>query len=244
MKDTPSRFMEETPASLARRLKIPIKNLLLLTCALTHRSYINEHPETVEDNERLEFLGDAVLDFISGAWLYDHFPDKPEGDLTRLRSVLVCTEQLAEFARNFSIGNAMRLGNGEDQAGGRNKDVLLCATFEAIIGALFLDNDISTVQSFFHPMLENVIDGILERESAYDPKSRLQEWTQAHKLGTPQYVLVKASGPDHQKMFEIEVKINDKTCGRGTGSSKQSATRRAAQSALDTIDNADTHEKR
>lgn len=237
MKDTHSGIREESPASLAQRLKLPISNLLLLTRALTHRSYVNEHPEAVEDNERLEFLGDAVLDFLSGAWLYNHFPEKPEGDLTRLRAILVCTDQLADFARKISLGPAIRLGNGEDQAGGRNKDVLLCAAFEALVGALYLDNNITAVQEFFYPMLGDVIEGILLQESAHDPKSRLQEWSQAQKLGTPQYSLVQTSGPDHQRVFEIEVKINGQFYGKGSGTSKQSATRLAAQSALDAIEN-------
>jgi len=112
---------EESPAALVQRLDLPLTNLLLLTRALTHRSYINEHPEALEDNERLEFLGDAVLDFIAGAWLYNHFPEMAEGELTRMRSALVCTEQLAEFARALDLGSAMRLGHGEEQAGGRQR---------------------------------------------------------------------------------------------------------------------------
>ncbi len=242
MKDVPSGVREESPASLVQRLNLPITNLLLLARALTHRSYINEHPEAVEDNERLEFLGDAVLDFLSGAWLYNHFPEKSEGDLTRLRAVLVCTEQLADFARKISLGHALRLGHGEDQAGGRNKDVLLCAAFEAIVGALYLDNHINAVQEFFYPMLEEVIPGILLQESAHDPKSRLQEWSQAQKLGTPQYFLIQTSGPDHQRVFEIEVKINGKLYGKGSGTSKQAAARLAAQSALDEIEKPKTDE--
>jgi ribonuclease-3 len=207
-----------------------------LTRALTHRSYINEHPAALEDNERLEFLGDAVLDFVAGAWLYNHFPEMAEGELTRMRSVLVCTEQLAEFARALNLGPAMRLGRGEDQAGGRQRDVLLCATFEAVIGALYLQNDIMTIQRFMQPMLENVSEQFLLHSDLQDPKSRLQEWSQGQKLGIPQYVTVRTSGPDHERIFEVEVQINGKVYGRGTGHSKQVATRHAAQSALDAIE--------
>ncbi len=236
MNRTQNGDREESPTSLAQRLGFPIENLLLLTRALTHRSYINEHPTALEDNERLEFLGDAVLDFVTGAWLYNHFPEMAEGELTRMRSVLVCTEQLAEFARALNLGPAMRLGRGEDQAGGRQRDVLLCATFEAVIGALYLQNDIMTIQRFMQPMLENVSEQFLLHSDLQDPKSRLQEWSQGQKLGVPQYVTVRASGPDHERIFEVEVQINGKVYGHGTGHSKQVATRHAAQSALDTIE--------
>ncbi len=227
---------EESPAALSQRLELPFKNLLLLTRALTHRSYINEHPEALEDNERLEFLGDAVLDFISGAWLYNHFPEMAEGELTRMRSALVCTPQLAEFARALDLGPAMRLGHGEDQAGGRERDVLLCATFESLIGALYLETDIDAVQRFVHPMLENVSEQFSLRLDLSDPKSHLQEWSQGHKLGIPQYVTVQTSGPDHDRLFEVEVLINGKVTGRGSGHNKQIAARMAAQSALEEIE--------
>ncbi len=226
---------EESPIALAQRLELPFKNLLLLTRALTHRSYVNEHYEALEDNERLEFLGDAILDFVAGAWLYNQFPEMAEGELTRMRSALVCTEQLAEFARAFDLGSAMRLGHGEDQAGGRQKDVLLCATFEAIIGALYLQSDIASVQRLVHPMLEQVSDQIMLSSDSRDPKSHLQEWSQGQKLGIPKYVTVTISGPDHQRMFEIEVQIDGKAYGRGCGHNKQVAERTAAQAALDVI---------
>lgn len=233
---TPEGNCEESPAALMRRLDLPFKNLLLLTRALTHRSYVNEHQDALEDNERLEFLGDAILDFVAGAWLYNHFPELAEGELTRSRSALVCTEQLAEFARSLGLGAAIRLGHGEDQAGGRQKDVLLCATFEALIGALYLQNDISTIQLFIHPMLEQLSDQIMLSSDSRDPKSRLQEWSQGQKLGIPQYGIVAVSGPEHQRNFEIEVQVNGKSFGRGSGHNKQIAERAAAQNALRTIE--------
>ena len=235
MNHTPERNCEESPAALVRRLELPIKNLLLLTRALTHRSFINEHQDALEDNERLEFLGDAILDFVTGAWLYNHFPELAEGELTRMRSALVCTEQLAEFARACDLGSAMRLGHGEDQAGGRQKDVLLCATFEAVIGALYLQNDIPTIQRFIQPMLEQVSEQIILSSDSRDPKSRLQEWSQGQKLGIPRYGTVAVSGPDHQRKFVIEVQINGEAYGRGSGQNKQVAERSAAQTALNTI---------
>ncbi len=227
---------EESPAALVQRLGLPFKNLSLLTRALTHRSYINEHPESLEDNERLEFLGDAVLDFVVGAWLYNHFPEMPEGDLTRMRSALVRTEQLADFARELDLGAAMRLGRGEAQAGGRDRDVLLCATFEALIGAYYLHTDIASIQKFIHPMLEVTSDALLLQSDMQDPKSRLQEWSQHNRLGIPKYVTVQATGPDHDRVFEVEAQIGGKAYGHGSGHSKQAAAHNAAQNALDAIE--------
>jgi ribonuclease-3 len=238
MNHSPEGNREESPAALMQRLELPFNNLLLLTRALTHRSYVNEHNEALEDNERLEFLGDAVLDFVTGAWLYNHFPEMAEGELTRMRSALVCTEQLAEFARAFDLGSAMRLGHGEDQAGGRRKDALLCATFEAVIGALYLQSEISTIQRLVHPMLEQVSDQLILSSDSRDPKSTLQEWSQGQRLGIPKYITVTISGPDHLRMFEIEVQINGKAYGHGSGHNKQVAERAAAQAALDTIEKA------
>jgi len=236
----PDGAREESPSSLSQRLGLHFNDLLLLRRALTHRSYINEHPEALEDNERLEFLGDAVLDFVVGDWLYNHFPEMPEGDLTRMRSALVCNEQLAEFARALDLGQAMRLGHGEDQAGGRSRDVLLGGTFEAVIGALYLQNDIEAIQRFMRPMLEKASEGFLSRPDLQDPKSRLQEWSQGQKLGVPKYVVVQISGPDHERLFEIEVQIDGKVYGRGRGHNKQTATRAAAQAALDAIEKVGT----
>jgi len=228
---------EESPAELAQRLGLPFHNILLLTRALTHRSYVNEHPDALEDNERLEFLGDAVLDFLAGAWLYNHFPEMAEGELTRMRSALVRTEQLAEFARSLDLGSAMRLGRGEDQAGGRQRDVLLCAAFESLIGALYLQSDILTIQHFIHPLLEQTSERILLSPDFLDPKGRLQEWSQMQKFGVPKYMTINISGPDHDRIFEVDVQINGKVYGHGTGHSKQVAEFVAAQAALKSIEN-------
>jgi ribonuclease-3 len=236
MGHTPDGNQDESPAALAQRLGLPFSNLLLLTRALTHRSYVNEHPDAMEDNERLEFLGDAVLDFVVGAWLYNRFPEMAEGDLTRMRSALVRTEQLAEFARSLDLGSAMRLGHGEDQAGGRRRNLLLCATFEALIGALYLQSDIPTIRQLIHPMLEQISERILLLPDFLDPKGRLQEWSQMQKLGVPKYETVNITGPDHERIFEVEVQIGGNVYGRGTGHSKQVAEFVAAQSALDVIE--------
>jgi ribonuclease-3 len=225
----------ESPADLARRLGLSFSNLSLLARALTHRSYVNENPNTLEDNERLEFLGDAVLDFVVGAWVYHHCPELPEGELTRMRSALVRNEQLADFARQLQLGRALRIGRGEWTSGGRERDNLLGSTLEAVIGALFLDAGIPAVETFMEPLLESVKDRVIFRAEIYDPKSRLQEWAQAEKLGTPQYVTVGTSGPDHAKMFEVEARLGGKTYGRGSGPSKQIAAQVAAQIALESL---------
>jgi ribonuclease-3 len=222
----------ETPEELINRLDLQIADVLLLARALTHRSYLNEHPEAIEDNERLEFLGDAVLDFVVGAWLYNKYPEMPEGDLTRMRSALVHTEQLADFAREINLGHAMRLGRGECQAGGRERPGLLCDTFEAVVGAIYLDTQIEGVLRFIEPFLISAAEDILINHKDEDPKSKLQEWSQAHGYQTPQYVTCNSSGPDHSKVFEVEVVIDGKNVAKGAGHSKQAATKIAAQNAL------------
>ena len=223
----------ETPESLIQRLGLEVSDVLLLARALTHRSYLNEHPEAIEDNERLEFLGDAVLDFVVGAWLYNKYPEMPEGDLTRMRSALVHTEQLAEFAKEIDLGRAMRLGRGECQAGGKERPGLLCDTFEALVGAIYLDSGIEGVNQFIEPFLFRAADDILINHKDEDPKSKLQEWSQAHGFQTPMYSTCNSSGPDHSKVFEVEVIIDGKVVAKGAGHSKQAATKIAAQNALD-----------
>lgn len=220
----------ESASDLSRRLGLPFSNLALLMRALTHRSYINENPQAVEDNERLEFLGDAVLDFIVGAWAYNRFPEMPEGDLTKMRSALVRNEQLAKFARKLDLGRALRLGRGEAASGGYDRDNLLGSAFEALIGALFLDAGLGKVEAFVHPILEEAREFILNE--IHDPKSKLQELTQSQKLGSPRYRVIGTSGPDHAVVFEIVVEIAGEVKGRGTGTSKSYAEHAAAQDAL------------
>ncbi len=223
---------QETPQELAKRLQMSFKDTLLLSRALTHRSYLNEHPEALEDNERLEFLGDAVLDFVVGAWLYNQYPEMPEGDLTRLRSALVYTDQLAEFARQVQLGRAMRLGRGEAQAGGKDRTALLCDCFEAVIGALYLDQGIMAVQKFLAGFLDNASEDALINHKTEDPKSKLQEWVQSQGLPAPRYLTRNSSGPDHYRQFEVDVVVNEVIYGTGYGPSKQLATKDAARDAL------------
>lgn len=221
----------EPASSLNERLGLSFSNLALLTRALTHRSYANEH-EDVEDNERLEFLGDAVLDFIVGEWAYHRFPEMPEGDLTKVRSSLVRNERLAGFSRKLDLAPALRLGRGEKTSGGHLKDSLLGSTFEALVGALYLDKqNLEAVKRFIKPFLESIYTTILDE--LQDPKSDYQELTQSLKLGTPHYRVVDASGPDHARTFNVEVLIAGEAKGRGSGSSKGAAERAAAKDALE-----------
>lgn len=235
MEGTQEGLGEETPEAFSGRTGIVFHDLGLLTRALTHRSYLNEHREVLEDNERLEFLGDAVLDFLVGAWLYHRFPDMAEGQLTRLRAALVGNQQLAEFARKMELGRAMRLGRGEDESGGRMRPALLGSTFEALVGALYLDQGIGAVQRLVEPLLIVAVEQILEARREQDAKSLLQEWSQAQGYGTPVYQVVADSGPDHDKCFEMVVVINGKAYGRGRGSSKQAAAKAAAQATLELL---------
>lgn len=205
----------------------------LLARALTHRSYLNEHPElALEDNERLEFLGDAVLDFVAGAWLYNRFPELREGRLTTLRAALVKTDALAEFALQVGLNERLRLGKGEADSGGRGRNSLLADAFEAVLGALYLDQGLEAVRAFLETLLPEAIERVLAEESDRDAKSWLQEWSQAEYGITPRYRTVSDAGPDHAKTFTVEVRIGTKVVGRGEGLSKQLAAQAAASDAL------------
>jgi ribonuclease-3 len=241
MVQTPGSETIESPNELNRRLGLGFKNLALLTRALTHRSYINENPDALEDNERLEFLGDAILDFVVGAWLYHRYPEMNEGDLTLVRTALVRTEQLAQFASLIKLGNALRLGQGEVVSGGRSRTALLCAGFEALIGGIYLDQGINAVEGFFEPYLVQAASVILDDGRLRDPKSLLQEWTQARGHNPPVYETIRESGPDHEKIFEVQVSIPGIISGTGTGNSKREASKLAAKDALDKIKDINNH---
>jgi ribonuclease III len=227
-----NEIITENPKEFLKRLGVKFNDILLLTRAFTHRSYLNEHPEALEDNERLEFLGDAVLDFLVGEWLYNRFPEMEEGDLTQMRSALVQTNQLADFARKLYLERVIRLGRGEVKSGGMLRNTLLCDVFEAFIGAMLLDLGIEKVKEFIYPLLEDSVVEIIKQRKNEDPKSILQEWAQAHGYQPPKYRTIKVSGPDHAKMFEIEASVNDKVIGSGKGKSKQWAEKMAAKVGL------------
>jgi ribonuclease-3 len=220
---------------LIARLRIPISNRSLVQRALTHRSYVNENKDALEDNERLEFLGDAALDFVTAAWLFRHFPEMDEGQLTLVRSSLVRTEQLATFAEDIDLGAALRLGHGEEMNGGRERPALLCASFEALIGALYLSEGYPIVEAFMEPRIKAAVGKILEDGNLFDPRSLLQIWAQSEMGETPVYRTVKATGPDHERTFEVVVEVGDDVRASGIGGSKQAAAQRAASAALSSI---------
>jgi ribonuclease-3 len=228
--------------NLQTELDVQFEDRSLLQRALTHRSYVNEHPEDViEDNERLEFLGDAVLDFITGEWLYNRFPEMKEGRLTRLRAALVRTETLADIGMQCSLGDSLLLGRGEEDSGGRARQANLCCALEAVVGALYLDQGMDAVRDFVLPRFEAQLENILANDSDKDAKSRLQEWSQARLSLTPTYRTIQATGPDHNKEFTVEVIIGDTSYGQGIGRSKQAAAQQAAQIAIRQItDSGDT----
>jgi ribonuclease-3 len=217
-------------------IDLKFQNPALLAQALTHRSYINEHGiADTGDNERLEFLGDAVLDFLVGDMLYQRYPDLPEGDLTRLRAALVRTESLASLAQQMGLGEALRMGKGEETTGGRERQTNLCAVFESLVGALYLDQGLPAVQKFVTPQLNPLLEQIITAALDRDARSTLQEWSQAELNLTPIYRTVSASGPDHQKEFLVEVLIGDVVAGQGIGRSKQAGAQAAARSALENM---------
>lgn len=215
-----------------------IQNQTLLQQALTHRSYANERPIEGKDNERLEFLGDAVLGFIVGALLYNRYPDISEAQLTRLRSALVDEKQLATLARKIGIGSYMRLGKGAEKDGGRDNPALLSDTFEALIGAYFLDAGIEEVRQYVEPLLRSVADTLVfpqsdgEPKRLVDSKNRFQQWALAQFGENPIYETIDESGPDHAKEFTAQVRVKNKVYGVGSDRRKQEAEKRAAESAL------------
>jgi ribonuclease III len=222
-----------------------IKNRQLLDRALTHRSYFNEHPEVTEHNERLEFLGDAILGFLVGELLYKTYPDLNESQLTRLRSQLVNENQFSKLGAALDLGRLMRLGKGAEKDRGRENPSLLNDTFEAIIGAYYLDSDIDRVREYILPIFQELVaELLLERsgtesslrarqiDKLTDSKNRFQEWALANHGENPHYVIIKETGPDHAKEFTSQVSVKNIVYGLGTGSRKQEAEKRAAEFAL------------
>lgn len=228
---------EVTVGEFQSRTGLAFSNVALLVRALTHPSYQNENSDRIAtDNQRLEFLGDAVLDFIAGELLYHKLPDAAEGRLTRLRAAMVRTETLAELALKIEVDEALLLGRGEEENGGRTRQSNLCAAFEAVIGALYLDQGMEKAEEFVLPLFESRLEILMEREFDKDPKSRLQEWTQKHLNKTPVYDVVNSTGPDHDKTFIIAVYIDNKALATGTGRNKRIAAQNAAREVLDNLE--------
>lgn len=224
--------------SLMQDLGVTFAHPRLLENALIHRSFLHEHPDQVvglSSNERLEFLGDAILNFITAAWLYERFPSRGEGELTSIRAALVKTTTLARFARELRLGDYIRISRGEDTSAARNRPPLLADVFEAVVGAIYLDQGIEKVRAFVMPFLERELERILAGESEIDYRTRLQEKIQAEHGITPSYQTVSATGPDHRRQFTVEVFLGQESLGRGSGPSKQIAAQSAAQAALESM---------
>ncbi len=207
----------------------------ILRQALTHRSYAHEHPDETSDNERLEFFGDAILNFLSGEYLYQRYPEMGEDEMTRRRAALVDEKQLAKFAIEVGLDFRMRLSEGLIRAGGYHSPNLLSSTFEAVVGAYYLDRgcDIEAIRSSIHELFDSVPQGTKINHSTVDPKNKLQTFVQANGATTPpKYITEKKGGLDHSPEFISKVYVSDKFCGEGKGRSKKDAEKQAAESAL------------
>jgi len=222
-------------SKLEKQIDVQFDDQDLLRNAFIHRSYLNEHKSNkLEHNERLEFLGDAVLELIVTEFLYLNYPN-PEGDLTNWRSALVKGEMLAKIARQLKLGEYLFLSKGEDSSGGRDKDYLLANTFEALLGVIYLQKGYEISKVFVSKFLLFHLEDILETGSHIDAKSRFQEIAQEKVGTTPAYKLVHDEGPDHNKIFTMGAFIGERMVGKGDGGSKQSAEQRAAEDALERL---------
>jgi len=220
-------------AALQQTLGVSFNNLSLLEQALVHSSYVNENPGFAPaSNERLEFLGDAVLGLIVAEKLYQDFPQLSEGEMTRLRAALVCQDTLARVARAIKLGDYLYLGKGEKASGGERKPANLARALEAVIAAVFLDQGLFTTRDVTLRLFNEELQKVASQGVEVDYKSQLQELIQAREQQAPVYRVVEATGPDHEKKFTVEVRIGDTVLGKGTGKSKKTAETEAARSAL------------
>ena len=230
---------EETIPELEERLGYVFRDKNLLLQALTHKSYANENRlGGIGHNERLEFLGDTVLDFLISDYIMRLCPESPEGELSRLRAVIVSESSLARAAKVIDLGVYLLLGRGEEQTGGREKSSLLANAYEAIIAAIYLDGGIDEAYRMIKAGFEEEVKGIAQAGRTYDFKTELQELCQGRFGSLPRYSVVRESGPDHQKEFEVEIEAGGLVLGSGTGKSKKEAEQRAAGEALEALKNA------
>jgi ribonuclease III len=231
---TPEEYRVVDLTRLQEKLGITFRTPALLELALVHSSYINENPaKAPASNERLEFLGDAVLGLVIAKSLYQKYPDSPEGDLTRFRSSLVRRETLADMARVIHLGDYLSMGNGEEAGGGRDKPANLAGAFEALIAAIYLDRGVKTAEDVLLSLFQIEISQQALQGAVTDYKSRLQEIMQAERQITPEYHIISATGPDHDRQFTVEVRIKDIVLGKGKGKSKKAAEMEAARIALE-----------
>ena len=222
------------PSTKAQGYSLPkLKNKKLFEEAFTHRSYLNEAKFKVSSNERLEFLGDSILSFVVSNHLFTKYPQFEEGTLTNLRSLLVNTKSLSQIARELNMGKLLKLSKGEEESKGRENATLLENSFEAYVGALFLDQGMSYVVKFLENVLFPKIQDLVTKKVFKDPKSLLQEKVQAKKQSSPIYKVLGETGPAHNKTFKVGVYIDQKLAGEGKGKSKQIAEELAAKAALE-----------
>ena len=226
----------ERVARLAERVRAPLADRAMALVAVTHKSWVNEHRgEGAEDNERLEFLGDAVIDLLVSEYLMSHFPLAREGDLSKLRAAVVDEPGLAAMGRALQLGELLRLGRGEELTGGREKASVVADAMEAVIAAVFLDGGLAAVHRLIDPFLEEAYARAASGSLDRDFKTQLQELAQARFRTSPRYRVVAEVGPDHSKTFEIEVELRGEVLGRGSGRSKKDAEQGAARVAVEAL---------
>lgn len=224
----------EFDKELESKIGVHFKNIKLLETAFTHRSYLNENREkNLENNERLEFLGDAVLELIVSSNLYHNYADKAEGELTSIRAAIVRTESLAEETQKLGVGKYLRMSKGEKESGGEEKPYLLANLYEAIMGAIYLDSGYMECLHFVERTLFKKIKKIIKEKLFIDPKTKVQEIMQRKYRVTPTYEILKEEGPDHSKSFTVVLYMGDKKFAQGVGASKQKAEENAATNAIE-----------
>ena len=223
---------------IQHKIDYEFKNIQLLYQAMAHSSYINDHKmNKLNSNERLEFLGDSVLELISSEFLYEQYPEKPEGELTKLRASLVSEGPLAQVARQLCLGDYILLSHGEERMGGKNRDSITSDAVEALLGAIYLDGGIDEARRFTYRFILNDIE---KKQLFYDSKTVLQEIVQKYHLGTLSYNLIREEGPDHDKMYEVNDVMDGKVIGNGRGRTKKNAQQKAAYAAIRTIGKSET----
>lgn len=221
---------------LQKIIKYQFQDISFLDQALVHRSSLNEHHQFQESNERYEFLGDAVLELWISDRIFKKFEKFDEGKLTNLRALVVCTQNLAKISSNFNLGDFIYLSRGEEKHQGRDNQSILADTFEAILGSIYLDGGLSPAFDFLDLFLTPSVEQLSQKEIYKDPKSIFQEIAQAKEGITPKYQTISESGPDHQKIFEVGVYLNEKLIAKGTGNSKQKAEEAASINATKLIE--------
>jgi len=221
---------------LNQELNLGLKNNELFLTAFTHRSYLNEHPTyQLPSNERLEFLGDAVLQFLSSEHLFQKYSNMPEGDLTNLRASIVKTQSLSEEAKKLNFGKYLLMSKGEEVTGGRDREYLLANTFESFLGALYLEKGVKVCEEFLDKNLFYKLELIIKEDAFKDFKTRFQEKIQELKKGTPTYKIIETTGLEHEKVFKVAVLVGNEEFALGEGSSKQRAEQDAAKKGLDKL---------